>query len=97
MKLHCYDVTLNPTNYELSDSVAATEGVFLYSGFQTTIHWPNTDFENFRTKQHSKRSRSKINFLKTALYTYNSSLHINTNSHLKYSIRIKPCMFGNPS
>ena len=33
MKLHCFDVTFNPTNYELSDSVAATEGVLLYSGF----------------------------------------------------------------
>ena len=27
MKLHCLDVTLYPTNYELSYSVAATEGV----------------------------------------------------------------------
>ena len=33
MKLHCFDVTFNPTNYELSDSVAATKGVLLYSGF----------------------------------------------------------------
>ena len=33
MKLHCFDVTFNPTNYELSDSVAATERVLLYSGF----------------------------------------------------------------
>ena len=36
MKLYCFDVTLNPTNYELSDSLAATEGtegVLLYSGF----------------------------------------------------------------
>ena len=33
MKLHCFDVTFNPTNYELSDSVTATEVVLLYSGF----------------------------------------------------------------
>ena len=28
MKLHCFDVTFNPTNYELSDSEAATEGSY---------------------------------------------------------------------
>ena len=33
MKLHYFDVTFNPTNYKLSDSVAATKGVLLYSGF----------------------------------------------------------------
>ena len=33
MKLHCFDLTFNPNNYELSDSVAATEGVLLYFGF----------------------------------------------------------------
>ena len=33
MKLHCFDVTFNPTNYEVSNSVAATEGVLLYSCF----------------------------------------------------------------
>ena len=33
MILHCFDVTFNPTNYKLSDYVAATEGVLKYSGF----------------------------------------------------------------
>ena len=33
MKLHCFDVTFNSTNYKLSDFVAAMEGVLLFSGF----------------------------------------------------------------
>ena len=41
MKLHCYDVTLNTTNYELSDYVAATERVLLYFGFPDYNAWAN--------------------------------------------------------
>ena len=58
-------MTVNPTNYDLSDSVAATEGVVLYSGFP--------DYNAFAN---SKISKSKMNLLKSALHTYNYSLHI---------------------
>ena len=54
MKLHCFDVTFNPTNYELSDSLAAMEGSYCILVSQTTMHWPNTDFENCRTKRNNE-------------------------------------------
>ena len=44
MNLHCFDVALNPNNYELSDFVAAMEGSYCILVAPTTMHGPNTDF-----------------------------------------------------
>ena len=58
MNLHCFDVALNPNNYELSDSVAAMEGSYCILVAPTTMHGPNTDFEHCKSKRITPSKRS---------------------------------------